>query len=76
MTFEHGAVVDDDILRWLAPATSFGILAWFEANGIVTYIKGRIDDERILTGLQVESIAILGIAGIPHEDVVDDDILT
>ena len=75
MTGEDGTAVNHHILAGTTTQTSVLILAALDADAIVAGIELRIDDECVLTRLQIQRIAILGIEGIASQHVVEDDVL-
>jgi hypothetical protein len=56
---ENLIVQNYNILARLTATTSVGILTRLDTDGIVARIEHAVNDERILTRLEVESIAIL-----------------
>jgi len=76
MTSKDRAAIDHHILTGARAQTAVLVLTTLDTDAIVAGIELGIDDEGVLTRLQVEGIAILCVGWIARQDIVDDDILT
>ena len=71
MAVIDGAVGNGQIAAGPAVAAPVGILAGFDANGIVAHVKRRTGQEHMLAGFDIDPVAIGGIVRVPDGDVPD-----
>src|SRR5690606_6424020 len=72
--FKYGTIADNDVFSREITLPTILIFAGFYTDPIITHIKGAIDDNRIFTGFQIQSIAILCIGWVPHLHAIQDHI--
>lgn len=75
MSGEYGTAIDYDILAGDATTATVGVLTTLDADAIIAGIELRIDNQCVLTRLEVEGIAILCIGRIAGKDIVENDVL-
>ena len=75
MTCKDGTTIDHHILARTTATTSILILTALDTDAIVARIELRIDNEGVLTRLQVERITVLGIGWVACKDIIQDNIL-
>ena len=76
MSGKYRTAVDHDILAGDTTTATVGILTALDADTVITGIETGVDYQGVLAGLQVQGVTILGITGVTHQHLVDDDILT
>ena len=75
MSVIDGTTIHHDVLARCLQVTSVLVLARLDADGIVAHVKLVVDDEAVLAGFEVQSVAVLAVPGVDYHHVLDDDVL-
>src|SRR5690606_1300522 len=72
MPLEYGTIINDDIFGCSIPFSAIFIFARFNTDSVVAYVKCAVDDNRIFTRFQIQTVTILRIGRISYLYTVQD----